>query len=112
MITDLEFEKALTIITSYQLQFDENFKRQTKGKTKKINIKDNVGVSTFRALQTYYLKEFNIELEREDLLALDVDLLKMINYDALQGYRGFGRLRLFNFKKLMVSHSIISKEEL
>ncbi|TRX15961.1 hypothetical protein [Flavobacterium franklandianum] len=112
MITDLEFEKALTIIMSYQLQFDESLKKQINAKSKKININDNIGDSTFRVLQSYFLKEFNTELDRKDLLALDVTLLKLIDYDILKGYRGFGTSRLFNFKKLMVSHSIINKEEL
>lgn len=112
MITDLEFENALRIITSYQLQFDENFKKQTNSKSRKININDHIGDTTFRALRSYFLKEFEVDLKREDLLAIDVSLLKLIDYDILLRYRNFGRIRLFNFKKLMVSHSIISKDEL
>jgi len=112
LISDLEFENALQLIASYQLQLDENFKKKSIRSNRKIDIQHHLQEATFKALQNYYLHEYKIILKKEDLRAMDVDLLGSINYKKLQGYRGFGKVRLFNFKKLMISYSVLVKEEL
>ena len=79
---------------------------------RKINIKKDLKDSTFNILQNYYRREHQIELKKEDLCAMDVGLLAAINYNRLQGYRGFGKIRMYTFKKLMVQHSVLDPSEL
>jgi len=74
---------------------------------RKINIQNDISDTTFNVLQNYYLIEYKIVLEREDLCAMDIKLLAAINYNRLKWYRGFGKVRLFNFKKLMIFHSVL-----
>lgn len=63
-------------------------------------------------LQNYYLNEYNIVLEYQHLTAMKVGLLELINYKKLKRYRGFGKWRLYQLKKLMIAHSVIDWSEL
>lgn len=111
MITSLEFDAALKIISDYKNQSDNNkIVENSNLNARKINIQKNVRNSTFNALKNYYFDNFNIPLEREDLLNMDVQLLKKIDYKKMSGYRGFGLISLFYFKKLMESHLVIAPE--
>jgi hypothetical protein len=108
MITSLEFDAALKIISDYKTQSDNKFVEGSN--FRKINIQKNIRNSTFNALKNYYFDNYNLLLEREDLLNMDVQLLKKIDYKKMSGYRGFGLISLFYFKKLMESHSVIAPE--
>ena len=110
MITSLEFDAALKIISDYKLQLDNNIIEKINISPVKINIRKNIRNSTFNALRYYYLDNYNLSLEKEDLSNMDVHLLKGIDYKKMSGYRGFGLISLFYFKKLMESHSVIAPE--
>lgn len=106
VITALEFEKALNIIVNYRLQLEQH----PNTTSRKINIKIDVSNSTFDALRKYYKNQFNIEIEKKHLMAMDVNWLVKINYDRLQGYRGMGKKKILIFKKLMIFHSVFVEQ--
>ena len=110
MITSLEFDAALKTISDYKLQLDNNILEKTNVIPRKINIQKSIRNSTFIALKNYYLDNYDLELEKEDLSNMDVHLLKGIDYKKMSGYRGFGLISLFYFKKLMESHSVIAPQ--
>jgi hypothetical protein len=110
MITSLEFDAALKTISDYKIQLDNKIIESTIGSSRKINIQKNIRNSTFNALKNYYFENYNVTLVREDLTNMDVLLLKGIDYKKMSGYRGFGLISLFYFKKLMESHSVIAPE--
>ncbi len=112
MIDKFDFENALKIIASYQLQFEYKLNKNSIGSARKIDIQDDISDTTFKPLQNYYWNEFKINLTKEDLSEMDTILLGKINYQKLQGYRGFGKVRLDNFKKLMISYLVLDKEEI
>lgn len=113
MITSLEFEAALKIISDYKIQLENNLNHKTASSEKTVNILNDIeDETTLRVLKNYYRSEFKIELKREDLSEMDFTLLASINYYKLEGFRGFGKVRLNNFKKLMVLHSVLDKEVL
>ncbi len=43
---------------------------------------------------------------------MDVSLLAAINFKRLEAYRGFGKVRMQNFKKLMMSHSVLDQDQI
>lgn len=110
MITSLEFDAALKIISDYKIQLDNKIVEKTNVIPQNINIQKSIRNSTFNALRYYYFENYNITLLREDLINMDVLLLKGIDYKKMSSYRGFGLISLFYFKKLMESHSVIAPE--
>jgi hypothetical protein len=110
MITSLEFDAALKIISDYKTQSENKIVEGSNLNFRKINIQKSIRNSTFNALKNYYYDNYNLSLERKDLLNMDVQLLKKIDYKKMSGYRGFGMISLFYFKKLMESHSVITPE--
>lgn len=112
MITGSEFEKALTTIATYRAQLEYNLNQYIKDNNREIDIQNDLKASTFVVLQKYYLNEYDIVLEYHHLTAMKVGLLELINYKKLEKYRGFGKRRLYDFRKLMISHSVIDWSEL
>jgi hypothetical protein len=112
VITSLEFNQALQLIADYKLQLEEQLETGLILRAEKINIQQDIKEKTFRALQNYYDCYYNINLEWDDLMNMDRHLLAAIDYDKIVGIRGFGRLSIFNFKKLMIFHSILDKKDL
>jgi hypothetical protein len=112
MITSVEFDAALQLIVAYKLQLDKELEARVLAQNQKINIQEAINAKTFIALQYYYQLHYSISLQWEDLKAMDVGFLKAIDYDMMAITKNFGFMALFNFKKLMVIHSIINKEEL
>ena len=110
MITSLEFDAALKTISDYKIQLDNKIIESTIGSSRKINIQKSIRNSTFKALKYYYIDNYNMTLEREDLTNMDVLLLKGIDYKKMSSYRGFGLISLFYFKKIMESHLVIDSE--
>jgi hypothetical protein len=110
MITSLEFDAALKIISDYKIQLDNKIVEKPHVMPQNINIQKSIRNSTFNALRYYYFEYYNITLSREDLMNMDVLLLKEIDYTKMSRYRGFGLISLFYFKKLMESHSVIAPE--
>jgi hypothetical protein len=112
MITSVEFDAALKLISDYKIQMDKELKASVLHKNQKIDIQEGINEKTFIALQNYYQLDYSISLKWEDLKAMDICLLESIDYDKMALTKGFGLMSLFNFKEIMVSHSIINKEEL
>lgn len=113
MITKIEFDTALKIISDYKIQLEDDLNENTTKSNKTVNIQNDIKDDiTFRVLKNYYRREFKIELKSEHLSQMDFMLLASINYYELAGFRGFGKVRLNNFKKLMVLHSVLDKEVL
>jgi hypothetical protein len=112
MITSLEFDEALQVIADYKLQLQGQLATGMIIRSEKINIQQDIKDKTFKALQNYYELYYNINLGWEDLKIMDRDLLAAIDYDKMGGIRGFGSLSIFNFKKLMIFHSILDKKDL
>jgi hypothetical protein len=107
MMDKKEFDDALQIIAAYHLQLEKSQTtnlREIKGR--KINIQKELKPSVFKVLQHYYLEEYKIELKMQDLCAMDVRLLSKIKYEKLESYKGIGKIALFHFKKLLISHSV------
>lgn len=107
MISELEFKKALKIVAAYKLQLEQDSTKRVIDSRRSINIQNEISEYAFRALSDYYLHEFEIVLERSDLKLMDVRLLSHINYEKLKAYRGFGKVKYDNFKKLMISLGIL-----
>jgi hypothetical protein len=112
MITSVEFDAALQLIADYKIQLDKELKASVLAQNRKIDIQEGINEKTFIALQNYYQLDYSISLKWEDLKAMDICLLESIDYDKMALTKGFGLMSLFNFKEIMVSHSIINKEEL
>ncbi len=111
MISEFEFKKALKIVASYKMQVEQDLHKSTIAYRRTINIQNDIPEYTFRALHYYCLEEFEIDLKKDDLKSMDIRLLGLINYDKLKKTRGFGKIKLYNFKKLLVSHSILDGKD-
>jgi hypothetical protein len=112
MISSIEFDNALQLIADYKLQLQGQLATRMIIRSEKINIQQDIKDKTFKALQNYYDLYYNINLGWKDLKIMDRNLLASIDYDKMGGIRGFGRLSLFNFKKIMILHSILDKKDL
>jgi len=110
MISEFEFKKALKIVASYKMQVEQDLHKSTIAHRRTINIQNDIPEYTFRALHYYYLEEFEIDLKKDDLKSMDVRFLALINYDKLKKIKGFGFKKQYNFKNLMISHSILDEK--
>lgn len=110
MITSEEFDMAIQLIAEYKLQLDKQL-NEVLVRNQKINIQGEIKGNTFRVLQKYYLQYYDTKLQWEDLKAMDKHLLETIDYDKIKLLKGYKNMSLFNLKKLMISHSILDKEE-
>ncbi|WP_426092440.1 hypothetical protein [Flavobacterium sp. DSR3-2] len=110
-INSLQFDEALKLIAAYKLQLMHELKENVLADNININIQNDVNEKTFNALKIYYQLYYKIELNWDDLAAMDISLLKSIDYKKLALVKGFGFISLFNFKELMISSSILKEEE-
>ena len=111
MISKLEFKKALKIVAAYKMQVEQDLHKSTIAYRRTINIQNDISEYTFRVLQLYYIEEYEIDLEKDNLKSMDVRLLACINYDKLKKIRGYALMNINNFKKLMISHSILAGKD-
>lgn len=111
IITSEEFDLALQLIADYKLQLDKQL-QEVLVRNQKINIQGDIKESTFRVLQKYYQVYYSTRLQWEDLKAMDRHLLATIDYDKIKLLQGYKRMSMYNLKKLMISHSIVDKEEM
>jgi hypothetical protein len=102
IITTEEFDLAIRQIANYEFQLDEQLKADVLARNQKINIQGNIKERTFRVLQKYYRQYYAMSLQWEDLKAMDRHLLETIDYDKMKLLKGYKRMSLFNFKKLMI----------
>lgn len=112
MITSKEYDIAIQLIIDYNLQLDKQSKTDVIDKDQKINIQQDIKENTFRVLQKYYQLHYVKRLQWEDLKAMDRHLLENIDYEKIKLLKGYGQMSLYNLKKLMISHSILDKDEL
>jgi nanoRNase/pAp phosphatase (c-di-AMP/oligoRNAs hydrolase) len=113
MITSEEFELALQIIASYKVQLEKQLKEVLVGSSsEKINIQGDIKESAFRVLQKYYRVYYVTKLQWEDLKAMDRHLLENIDFDKMKLLKGYERMSLYKLKQLMISHSILDKDDL
>lgn len=111
-ITSEEFDMALQIIAAYKLQLDKQLEEATKRSSQKINIQGEIKESAFRVLQRYYRVYYVMKLQWEDLKAMDRDLLEAIDFNKMKLLKGYERMSLYKLKQLMISHSILDKDNL
>lgn len=100
MITTEEFENAMQLILDYKLQTDKIL-YENNIDFLKINIQKKINKSTFLFLQRYLNLELNIKIEWNDLKAIDVNILKNIDYVKLREYRGFGQKAEYKLKEVI-----------
>ena len=112
MITSLEFDAALQLIVDYKLQLNKQLEASLTVKQQKLDISQEVSGKTFKALQTYYALYYDIQLQLEDLEVMERDFLSAIDFDKMLLIKGFGRVAAFNFRKLMIAHSVLHKKDL
>jgi hypothetical protein len=62
----------------------------------------------FFVLQLYYKDYYNLDLNWTDLIEMDTDLLKKINFKRLGGYRGVGLMSINNFMEVLVILKVIN----
>ena len=100
MITSEEFESAMKLILDYKIQSDKIL-YENNSAFLKIDIQKNINRRTFLFLQRYYKLELNIYLEWDDLKAIDINILKNIDYVKLRNYRGFGKKAEYKLKEVI-----------
>lgn len=111
MITSEQFDLALQLIAEYKMQLDNQLK-DVLGNETKIDIQGDIKESAFRVLQRYYRVYYVTKLQWEDLKAMDRNLLENIDFDKMKLLKGYERMSLYKLKKLMISHSILDKDNL
>ena len=79
MITSLEFNTALKLISDYKLQIDEQLLESELINKRTVNIQKNIKKQMFFVLQLYYKDYYNLDLNWNDLIEMDADLLRKIN---------------------------------
>ena len=77
MISEIEFKKALKIVASYKMQVEQDLHKSTIANRRTINIQNDIPEYTFRALNHYYIEEYEIVLKKDDLKSMDVRLLAL-----------------------------------
>lgn len=107
MITSKQFDIALKIITDYKNQLDNKFELEDKSEPYSINIQKSIKITLFKTLRNYYHDEYNIDLHWDDLKAMDVKLLRDINFIKLMRYRGFGKIGSYKFRKILNEYLIL-----
>jgi hypothetical protein len=112
MITSVEFDAAVQLIVDYKLQLNKQLEIVVAVRNKKINIRKDIGEKAIKALQIYYELHYRVRLQLEDLNAMDRQLLASIDYDKMLLIKGFGRTAIFNFKKVMILHSVLDQKDL
>jgi hypothetical protein len=112
MITSLQFEAALKVIADYKTQLVKRIKINASSKKRTINLQKQLSSGTYKALRNYYKNEYRIFLDWNNLVAMDEKLLATIEFDKLLNTRGFGRVALSNFKKLLILNGVVIEDPL
>lgn len=109
MITSLQFDEAIKIITDYKSQV-ENGVVKIKEKAILVDIQDKITFNFFLILQHYYEDILGKKLEWNHLKSMELDELKYIDFNCLRNYRGFGLVSEKKFRNLIYTCSIISSK--
>jgi Zn-dependent oligopeptidase len=110
MITSVDFEAALKLIQDYKNQLISGIDINEDSQNRTINLKKQISSGTFKAVRNYYKKEYGILLDLDNLEAMDEKLLSAIDFDKLLNTRGFGRVGVYNFKRLLVFNRVIVED--
>jgi hypothetical protein len=110
MITAVDFEAALKLVYDYKKQLVNGIEVNEYSRNRTINLKKQISSGTFKAVCNYYKKEYGILLNPDNLEAMDEKLLSSIDFDKLLNTRGFGRVGLHNFKRLLVFNRVIVED--
>lgn len=105
MITSLQFDEAIKIISEYKSQVEN---RLIKEKVILVDIQDKITLNFFCILQHYYEDILGKQLEWDHLKSMELDELKAIDFNCLRNYRGFGLISEKKLRNLIYSCSIIS----
>ncbi len=111
-ITLVQLNNAIKLISDYKIQLEELSESLPVSPPKKIDISQSINPQNFKVLLNYYKDIYNKKLERADLAAMDVELLKAIDYNKLRNYRGFGFVSECKFKQIMIEHSVLDESEM
>lgn len=107
-----DFFSAIEVISNYKLQLEDEVIDNQNENSRKIDISNDINPAAFKALSNYYKTEFDKNINKHDLVAMDVTYLEKINYELLLNYRGFGKVTELKFKQLMDSHDVINKKNI
>ena len=107
-----DFFSAIEVISNYKLQLEEGINGNNSENSRKINISNDINPAAFKALSNYYKIEFDKNINKHDLVAMDVTYLEKINYKLLLQHRGFGKIAEHKFKQLMYSHDVINHKDI
>ena len=88
MITSLQFDEAIKIISEYKSQV-ENGLVKIKEIVILVDIEDKISVKFFFILQHYYADILGKQLEWFHLKSMELDELKALDFNCLRNYRGF-----------------------
>jgi len=107
MITSLQFDDAIKIISEYKSQVD-NGVVEIKEKVILVDIQDKISKNFFFVLQFYYIDILDKKLEWNHLRSMELNELKAIDFLYLRRYRGFGLISEKKLKNLIYILSINS----
>jgi hypothetical protein len=103
MITSQEFDSALKVIMEYKLQL-ENSALKSKTSKNYMNIEKVISDKTFTILQSYFKETYNENIERHSLKKMNLDKMRVIDFNKLREYRGFGKVSENKLKEAI--HSV------
>jgi hypothetical protein len=100
MVTLQQLDEALKLILQFRAQLQKENQHYNSEEIY-IYIQNKISPNTFWAIQNYYSDFYNIDLEWDDLKAMSIDKLKLLNYERLRLYRGFGVKSEMKLRKLL-----------
>jgi hypothetical protein len=103
MVTYQQFENAIKVVLDYMAQL-ENEIQIDQNKQSFVNIQNKVSKNTFWVLKNYYEDTHNINLEWDDLRHMKLDKLKLLDFEILRTYRGFGLKSEMILKQLLMPY--------
>ena len=105
MITSLQFDEAIKIISEYKSQIEN---RVIKEKVIFVDIQDKITLKLFYILQLYYTDILDKKLEWFHLKSIELDELKALDFKCLRRYRGFGLISEKKLRNIIYTCSINS----
>jgi len=107
MITSQQFDEALKTISDYKFQLETRLV-QSAPKVVIVDIQNKINKHIFFNLQSYFSDYLKLELEWENLKAMELETLKTIDFNKLRRYRGFGLMAEERLKNTINTFSINS----
>jgi hypothetical protein len=100
MVTYQQFENAIEVVIDYMSQLENEIQAGQK-KQNFVNIQNKISKNTFWVLKNYYDNTYKINLEWDDLIHMNLDKLKLLDFETLRTYRGFGLKSEMILKQLL-----------